>query len=215
MIADRRAQGAYTAFTVSSVTLAEPAEQELIVKASRFVATVAPVGSEALARARIAAARTLHPDASHHCYAYRIGTTMRFSDDGEPGGTAGRPMLEVLLKRDVDLVAAVVVRYFGGVKLGAGGLVRAYSGAVARALDGARLVPIVATVEIEVRVPFALAATLYRLVDEIGGAVMGSTAYQAGGFTARLTLADAIRHEFAAALADRTRGAATMTKVRR
>src|SRR5690625_7930527 len=92
------------------------------VKGSRFIAWVAPAATEEEAQQLLDRARAQHPDATHHCSAWRIGETVRFSDDGEPGGTAGRPMLEVLLKRDLMNVAAVVVRYFGGTRLGAGGL---------------------------------------------------------------------------------------------
>src|SRR5690606_31894770 len=93
---------------------------------------------EEQAKEVIARVRAEHPTATHHCYAYVIGadaSVQRCSDDGEPGGTAGPPMLRMLLRRDVRYAVAVVVRYFGGTKLGAGGLIRAYGGAVGAALD--------------------------------------------------------------------------------
>ena len=119
-------------------TIARPVDHEQVIKKSRFLAHLAPARSVAEADAVIARRRKDLWDARHHCVAMVLGTRAdqaRSSDDGEPGGTAGVPMLEVLRHRDVTDLVAVVTRYFGGVKLGAGGLVRAYSGAVAAALD--------------------------------------------------------------------------------
>ena len=119
-------------------TIAHPVDHELVIKKSRFLAHRAPASSVAEADAVIARLRKELWDARHHCVAMVLGThadQARSSDDGEPSGTAGVPMLEVLRRRDVTDLVAVVTRYFGGVKLGAGGLIRAYSGAVAAALD--------------------------------------------------------------------------------
>jgi uncharacterized YigZ family protein len=119
-------------------TIARPVDHEVVIKKSRFVAHLSPAGSVAEADAVIARLRKELWDARHHCVAMVLGThadQARSSDDGEPGGTAGVPMLEVLRHRGVTDVVAVVSRWFGGVKLGAGGLVRAYSGAVAGGLD--------------------------------------------------------------------------------
>jgi uncharacterized YigZ family protein len=106
---------------------------------SRFITTVAATATPEQARDVVAGIRAEFPDASHHCYAYVAGppgstAQIGMSDDGEPGGTAGRPMLAVLLGSGVGDIAAVVTRYFGGIKLGTGGLVRAYSGGVKSAL---------------------------------------------------------------------------------
>lgn len=119
-------------------TIARPVDHTVVIKKSRFLAHLAPAGSVAEAEAVVARLRKELWDARHHCVAMVLGThadQARSSDDGEPSGTAGVPMLEVLRHRDVTDLVAVVTRYFGGVKLGAGGLVRAYSGAVAAALD--------------------------------------------------------------------------------
>ena len=119
-------------------TPAREGSHEIEVNRSRFLCTLAPAGTEEQARAVIDRVRRAHPDATHHCFAYVIGAdaqVQRSSDDGEPGGTAGAPMLQMLLRRDVRYVVAVVTRYYGGVKLGAGGLIRAYAGAVGQALD--------------------------------------------------------------------------------
>jgi uncharacterized YigZ family protein len=120
------------------LTLEEQIEHEIEIKGSRFVCLLVPVSSEEAARAVVAGRKKLHADATHNCSAYVIGgdrRVQRADDDGEPGGTAGSPMLETLLRRGIGDVVAVVTRYFGGVKLGAGGLVRAYGGAVAKTLD--------------------------------------------------------------------------------
>ncbi|HHZ07587.1 MAG TPA: YigZ family protein, partial [Rhizobiales bacterium] len=104
--------------------LTRPATFEQAVKKSRFLATAIPVADEDEAKAAIAA--HAHADASHNCWAWRIGAAYRFSDDGEPGGTAGKPILAAIDGQSVDRVAVVVTRWFGGVLLGSGGLVRAY-----------------------------------------------------------------------------------------
>lgn len=121
--------------------LAEGGEGEITEKKSRFIATLRPVESEEEALAFLEEMRKKYWDARHNCYAYVLGAkgeTVRFGDDGEPGGTAGRPMLEVLLGEGIRNVAVVVTRYFGGVLLGTGGLVRAYTQAVKAGLEQAR-----------------------------------------------------------------------------
>lgn len=121
-------------------TVFAPHESEKIIEKSRFIAYSAHTEGEDEARAFVAKIRGMHSLATHVCYAFvadKIGNLQRFSDDGEPQGTAGVPMLEVLKNRKLYETAVAVVRYFGGVKLGAGGLVRAYSSAVAENLDGA------------------------------------------------------------------------------
>lgn len=129
---------------------------------------------------------------------------MRASDDGEPGGSAGRPMLEVILKRDLDRCAAVVVRYFGGRKLGVGGLARAYGGAVARALDSAGVTDVVDTVTIQVRAPFAAVDTVLR---ELPGA---AAEFDADGLVATLTIEEAVLDATRERLATLTRGDAVV-----
>lgn len=110
---------------------------ELEEKKSRFIAATLPISSQEEALAFIEKTKKQYWDARHHCYAYVLGDRheiQRFSDDGEPGGTAGKPMLDVLLGEDIHNMAVVVTRYFGGTLLGTGGLVRAYSGAVKKGL---------------------------------------------------------------------------------
>ena len=124
-------------------TIAAPVEHEIVLSRSRFLTRVVPVDGVPAAEAAIAEARRAGWDARHHCTAMVtgvLGDQARSSDDGEPSGTAGVPMLEVLRRRELTDVVAVVSRWFGGVKLGAGGLVRAYSTSVSEALDRAVVV---------------------------------------------------------------------------
>lgn len=117
-------------------------ESEIVISRSRFITTLMPVESAEQAFEEIKKISKKYSDATHNCYAFvsnRAGTEQRFSDDGEPQGTAGMPMLEVLRKRNFRMTLAVVTRYFGGIKLGAGGLVGAYSSSVAKALDEAQV----------------------------------------------------------------------------
>lgn len=119
-------------------TLIQRADDSFIIHKSRFIGYGCPCESEEEALRFLAEIRAKHKDASHNCYAYIIGANMgvmRYSDDGEPGGTAGMPIIEVMKARGVTNCAVVVTRYFGGVLLGAGGLVRAYSQGAAAALN--------------------------------------------------------------------------------
>ena len=118
------------------------ASDEYIIQKSRFIGHAAPADSEEAALAFLQHIRQEHRDATHNCFAYVIGQNagiMRYSDDGEPGGTAGLPMLEVIRARGVTNVCVVATRYFGGILLGAGGLVRAYSHTCALALNAAQV----------------------------------------------------------------------------
>lgn len=120
------------------LSVARSGGHELEIKRSRFLCALAPVTSEAAAREFIAARRRAEPGARHHCHAFVLGPdgrTRRSSDDGEPAGTAGTPMLEVLRRRSLTDTVAVVTRYFGGVLLGAGGLIRAYGQSVSDAVE--------------------------------------------------------------------------------
>lgn len=122
-------------------TISKESEAELEIKKSRFICALAPATSESEARAFIAGQVSAHPKARHHCTAFVLGpdaSTQRSNDDGEPSGTAGRPILDVLLHQELTDVVAVVIRYFGGVLLGAGGLIRAYGQATAEAADSAQ-----------------------------------------------------------------------------
>ena len=124
-------------------TLRRAASDEFIINKSRFIGYASPAETEEEALAFLQSIRAKHKDATHNCYAYVIGRNagiMRYSDDGEPGGTAGLPMMEVLRAQGVVNCCAVVTRYFGGVLLGAGGLVRAYTQGCAVALKAAQVI---------------------------------------------------------------------------
>lgn len=131
--------------TEPSTSLQVPAREyqiEYVVKKSRFIARLEPVSNRQEVNAAVAQARSDYPDARHHCWAYLLGrpadaTNAGMSDDGEPAGTAGKPILNVLQHGHLGDVLVIVIRYFGGIKLGAGGLVRAYGTATQQALETA------------------------------------------------------------------------------
>jgi uncharacterized YigZ family protein len=154
-----------------ALTLAQKVESELVIKKSRFLACVQPVPGRAQAQEIVAALRAAHPGAAHVCWALLAGGQSAAQDDGEPSGTAGRPMLEVLRHQQLEGVLATVVRYFGGVKLGAGGLVRAYTDAVAQALLGAQKLPLRKTLALACRVPYALEGWVRRELQDAGAAL--------------------------------------------
>ena len=158
-----------------SQTLAAPAHSEIIIKKSRFIGCVQPMADRASAQATVDALWKQHPGAAHICWALLAGGQSAAVDDGEPGGTAGRPMLDVLRHQDLEGVLATVVRYFGGVKLGAGGLVRAYTEAVALALRGAHKTPIVERLTWCCDVPFAMEGRVRRAIDGGEGRLLAMT----------------------------------------
>lgn len=166
-------------------TIAAPLEHEIVVTRSRFLTTVAPVEDVADADRVIAAVRKRHWDARHHCTAMVtgvLGDQARSSDDGEPSGTAGVPMLEVLRRRELTDLVVVVTRWFGGVKLGAGGLVRAYSTSVSEALDRAELVERRTLTRAVVSVPHVDAGRIDNVLRDWvrhHDAVLGGTTYGA------------------------------------
>lgn len=135
-----------------SDTLAGVLRQETLVRHSRFIVHAGPAPSPEAATAFIAAAS--EADATHNCWAWRVGQALRSSDDGEPGGSAGRPILAAIDGAGFDQVAVVVTRWYGGIKLGVGGLVRAYGGCTAGALREAPRVPLRAMVELDIACGF-------------------------------------------------------------
>lgn len=151
--------------------LAADTEHLLTEKNSDFMTFLHPVNNREQAMAWVEQYRQRYPDANHVCWAYIIGNTRQpqtqaFSDDGEPNGTAGKPMLHVLTERELGDSLAVVVRYFGGVKLGAGGLVRAYSNAVSQAAVKAGLRLVSPSIELTIVVSFAFEARLRQLLQQ-------------------------------------------------
>lgn len=143
-------------------TLRSPVHSEQLIKKSRFIACVQTVVDREAALAEVAALRAAHPGATHVCWALMAGGHSAANDDGEPGGTAGRPMLEVLRHQDLEGVLATVVRYYGGIQLGAGGLVRAYTDSVAQALLQADKVALIRHRTVRCVLPYALEGWLRR-----------------------------------------------------
>lgn len=154
-------------------TLAALAHSELIIKKSRFIGCVQPVADRASAQAVVDALWKEHPGAAHVCWALLAGGQSAAVDDGEPGGTAGRPMLDVLRHQDLEGVLATVVRYFGGIKLGAGGLVRAYTDTVAQALLTAPKLTLQRMATLQCVVPYALEGLLRREISAAGAELLG------------------------------------------
>ncbi len=171
-------------------TLRAPGHDEFIVQKSRFIGCGTPVADEAAALAFLTAIRAQYKDASHHCYAYIVGQNegvMRYNDDGEPGGTAGMPILGVMRARGVVDCAVVVVRYFGGVLLGAGGLTRAYTQGAVTALDAAGVVVMHHTHRYLAELP-------YPLWDRVAHALSSAPCViEAQEFTDRVTLTLRVR----------------------
>lgn len=152
--------------------IASAVESELLIKKSRFLGCVQPVADRASAQAIVASLRARHPGATHVCWALMAGGHSAAVDDGEPSGTAGKPMLEVLRHQDLEGVLATVVRYYGGIQLGAGGLVRAYTDSIAQALKQAHKIPIVKLKTLSCSVPYALEGLLRREIEAAGGSLL-------------------------------------------
>ncbi|MEW1963491.1 YigZ family protein [Microbacterium sp. NPDC077644] len=196
-------------------TIARAVDHELLVKKSRFIARIAPVSSPEDADAVIAAVRKRAWDARHHCSAQitgPLGERARSSDDGEPSGTAGVSMLEVLRRRELTDVVAVVTRYFGGVKLGAGGLVRAYSSSVSEALDLATVLDRRMLTAVEVSVPYVDAGRFDNLLREwvhSRGGVLDDPVYAAAASSFVVWVRPEAVPELAAAIAEASAGAVT------
>ncbi|WP_208626377.1 IMPACT family protein [Paraburkholderia susongensis] len=187
-------------------TLPAPLSAELEIRKSRFIAYAIPVADRDAAMAELQRLREEHPAATHVCWALLAGGQSGMSDDGEPSGTAGRPILEVLRHHDLDGVLAAVVRYYGGVKLGAGGLVRAYTDAIASALLDAPRIERIAQVLLSVELTYADEARVRRWMDAEGYALLES----AYGMLVKMTMrvpANAIE-DAKRALIDMTQGKA-------
>lgn len=160
-------------YTVLAASVESTTEE----KNSDFLTFLHPVTSREEATSHIEQYRQRYADANHVCWAYVIGNTRQpktqaFSDAGEPSGTAGKPMLHVITEREVGDCLAVVVRYFGGIKLGAGGLVRAYSGAVSHAVNNAQLRSVTPKVELFISVDFARETKIRHLVNLYQGQIL-------------------------------------------
>lgn len=184
-------------------TLAQPCRHQEEIKKSRFLALAAPVASPEQALAFLRGVS--EPTATHNCWAYRIGQDYRFNDDGEPGGTAGRPILQAIEGQEMDRVAVVVTRWYGGIKLGAGGLVRAYGGTAAECLRRAERMPIVAMTRLGVHCDFAELTLLKARLKELQAEVENEV-FDADGVQLQLRLPDSLVAEAELRISDISRG---------
>ncbi|MFL9880863.1 IMPACT family protein [Herbaspirillum rhizosphaerae] len=171
-------------------TLAAAVEAETEIRKSRFIGIVMPVDSREAAQAELERLRAQHRAATHVCWALMAGGQSGMSDDGEPSGTAGRPMLEVLRHHELDGVLAAVVRYYGGIKLGSGGLVRAYTDAVATALKQAQRIERIAYAEVEIAIAYADESHLRYWLQQKQYALVGSSHDTLARLHVRLPAAD-------------------------
>jgi putative IMPACT (imprinted ancient) family translation regulator len=187
-------------------TLAAPAQHAIDVRHSRFVARAAPIVS--IADATDFLREVSVPDATHNCWAWRLGGDYRSSDDGEPAGTAGRPILAAIDGQGYDRIVVLVTRWFGGIKLGAGGLVRAYGGAAAECLRLAPRLPLVDTATLAVHVGFEDISLLHHLLPAFAAAKQAET-FDADGarieFELPLDQVDALKTRLRDATRDRAR----------
>lgn len=156
------------------VTVAGHGRAEVIIKKSRFIANVAPVKSEAEAKAFVDRIRAEHSEATHNCFAYKAGSAAKLSDDGEPSGTAGRPIFDVLEKQGITDAVIVVTRYFGGILLGAGGLVRAYSQAAVAGVEAAGLARGALATDLELLLDYPLVGKVQHLLTQYGALTLSS-----------------------------------------
>ncbi len=158
---------------MSGFTLASKVEHRLEVKQSRFLATGFPISDIDQAMSYLEIAR--QQAATHHCWAYKIGSNYRFSDDGEPSGTAGRPILSAIDGQQLDAVMVIVTRWYGGINLGTGGLVRAYGGAAAECLRLAERKPLVHLIEAKLQCDFSLTGSVHQLLQQYQAEKLGES----------------------------------------
>ncbi|MCK9816675.1 thymidylate synthase [Pseudomonas chlororaphis] len=173
------------------------------IRKSRFIALAAPITSPAEAQAFIEQHSDLN--ASHNCWAWKLADQYRSSDDGEPGGTAGRPMLAAIEAQDCDHVAVLVIRWYGGIQLGTGGLARAYGGSANKCLQGAERIELISRVPLSCACSFSELALVKLRVGELGGLVVAEN-FTANGVELQLALGAAQIDTLQSQLADLSRG---------
>ncbi len=161
---------------MSYQTLQRAVTARLEIKKSDFIAYAYPVHTREQAMFHVEQLRIKYPDARHWCWAYIIGdpdntTSAGFDDDGEPSGTAGRPILNVLQHKSIGNIIIIVVRYFGGIKLGAGGLTRAYAGSAQAAVDEMQLCPYVAMAQVQIVADFANESQCRYVIESLNGTI--------------------------------------------
>lgn len=193
-----------------SYRLTAPVTLESEIKKSRFIAHAAPVDDEAQARAFIE--RIGDPAANHNCWAWLIGQNYRFDDDGEPGGTAGRPILQAIESQGYDRTVVVVTRFFGGTKLGTGGLARAYGGTANEALRSAERAPIVPKVRLRLSLPFEFVDAAHHALAAFDGDKLDEE-YTSDGASLIVTVPAASRAAFADHLRDLAKGQVRVARI--
>lgn len=175
--------------------LAASAQAEIEVKKSRFLGQLYPVNERAQARSKLAEIRALHPNAVHVCWVLLCEGDSGLDDDGEPSGTAAKPIYNVLVHKQLFNVLAVVVRYWGGCKLGAGGLTRAYGQAISEACKNAQLIAVEVLTELRFAVQFADESSLRRLCEQQGVCVLDASYAERVLLHLRLKTSEAERFE--------------------
>lgn len=188
-------------------------ETEFVEKRSRFIGHVWPVESEEAARAQISTMKSRYHDARHNCWCYRIreGNIVRYSDDGEPQGTAGQPMLEVFRREGIENVCCVVTRYFGGVLLGTGGLLRAYTHSAKDALDAAGVSVVRRLLLLALNCPYHLFERM-KLEIETSGGMLDDTVY-GSDVRLQLLLPEAVLLPFSEKVTELTAGGVSLEEL--
>jgi uncharacterized YigZ family protein len=189
-------------------TLAAPCRYEELIRKSRFVACAAPVHSQA---ETLAFYESVADDgATHNCWAWRIDHVYRFNDDNEPGGSAGRPILAAIEGRELQGVMVVVTRWFGGIKLGIGGLIRAYGGCAAKCLDRAEVIELLPQLECTLQADFSLASVVHQLLQQFDAEKLDER-FESRGMQLKIRVAQSRFEALSAALADASSGAARLS----
>ncbi len=190
------------------LTLKGPGSARLVVKKSVFIGYASPANTEEDAKAFITQIKAHHDDATHNVSAYLINDgknfAVRYDDDGEPKGSAGKPVLKVIQNKGLSNVVVVVTRYFGGIKLGYGGLVKAYSDAASLAIGNAGITEVYEKERFEVTFPYSLFHTVKGVVENAGGRVVGEEYNQRVKFTVETRKGEA--EELMELLTEKTRG---------
>ncbi len=199
-----------TPIPAMTFTLAAPCEYQETIRKSRFIAKAAPVSSAEEAQAFIESVSDA--TATHNCWAWKIGNRYRFSDDGEPGGTAGRPMLTAIEGQDCDRVVVVVIRWFGGIQLGTGGLARAYGGSAAKCLQAGERIELVPRIRGRTHCRFAELALLKARLGDFE-ALLEQETFDSEGAELLLALPEAQYTALHQWLADISRGRSELKRV--
>ena len=185
------------------LTLKGAASYDEVIKKSRFIAHTERVTSQAESLDFFES--VADTQATHNCWAWRINFQVRSSDDGEPSGTAGRPILNIIERRQLENVMVVVTRHFGGIKLGVGGLVRAYSGTAAKCLDRAGVIELFPMSEYKIKAGFEWASSVHGLLEQFSAKKLEES-YDNDGLTMKIRCREIDYGKLAAGLRDASRG---------